>query len=96
LNIERQEPLQTGSLKTAARELEKCKLHLVGVLVVRWEKGEKIICSMEKGMRSSGTGFFVHKRIISAVRREEFVSDRMLHNIKRSLVQYCSECACPM
>jgi hypothetical protein len=26
-------------LKTAARELEKCKLHLVGVLVVRWKKG---------------------------------------------------------
>jgi hypothetical protein len=26
-------------LKTAARELGKCKLYLVGVLVVRWEKG---------------------------------------------------------
>jgi exonuclease III len=28
-----------GSLKTAARELGKCKLDLVGVQEVRWEKG---------------------------------------------------------
>jgi hypothetical protein len=40
-----------------------------------------------------GTGFFLHKRIISAVRRLEFASD----NIKRSLLQYyCSECPHPM
>jgi len=37
-----------------------------------------------------GTGFFIHKRIISAVRRLEFVSV----NVKRSLVQYYSQCAC--
>jgi hypothetical protein len=44
-----------------------------------------------------GTGLFVHKRIISAVRRIESVSDRMSYNTKRSLVQYCcSECARPM
>jgi hypothetical protein len=30
-----------------------------------------------------GTGFFVHKRIISAVRRVEFVSDRMTYIILR-------------
>jgi hypothetical protein len=38
-----------------------------------------------------GTGFFVHKRIISAVKRDRFVSDRMSHT-RRSLVSYhCSE-----
>jgi hypothetical protein len=45
----------------------------------------------------SCTDFFVHKRIIAAVKRVEFVSDRMSYiNTKRSLVSYhCSERSCP-
>jgi hypothetical protein len=41
--------------------------------------------SMERGMRTMnwGQGFFVHKRIISAVIRTEFVSDRMSYIILR-------------
>jgi hypothetical protein len=33
-----------------------------------------------------GTGFIIYKGITSAVKRAEFVSDRMSYNIKRSLV----------
>jgi hypothetical protein len=30
---------RSGSVKTIARELVKCKLHLVGEEEVRWDKG---------------------------------------------------------
>jgi hypothetical protein len=76
----------------------------VGVQEVRGEKGgteqaEEYTFLYGQGNEDHqlGTGFFVLKRIISAVRRVEFISDRMSYNIKRSLMQYyCSKCACPM
>jgi exonuclease III len=79
-----------GSLKTVGRELGKYKLDLVGVQEVRWEKGGTeraedytFFYGQGNGDHQLGTGYFVHKRIASAVRRVEFISDRMSYIILR-------------
>jgi exonuclease III len=76
---------RSGSLKTVARELGTHKLDVVGVQEVRRDKGGTERAEDYTGNEDHqlGTVLFVHKRILSAVRRVEFVSDRMSYIILR-------------
>jgi len=62
----------------------------VGVQEVRWDKGGTVRagdCNFLYGKgnenRQLGRGFFVHHRIVLAVKRVDFVSDRMPYVVLR-------------
>jgi exonuclease III len=81
---------RAGYLKRVSRELARYKLDLVGVQEVRWEgdgsepAGEYTFFYVKGNENNElDTGLFVHKRIISAVRRVEFAIDRMSYIILR-------------
>jgi hypothetical protein len=66
----------------ATRELARYKLDLVGVQQVRWNKEDTVkvgdysfFYGKGKENHQLGKGFFVHYRIVSAVKGPEFVSD---------------------
>jgi hypothetical protein len=71
-------------------ELSRYRLDLVGVQEVRWEgsgtaaAGEyTLFCGQGNENRELGTCYFVNKKIISAIKRVEFVNDRMSYIILR-------------
>jgi hypothetical protein len=81
---------RAGSVMAAARELAGYKLDLVGLQEVRWDKEGTVktgdyIFSMGKEMKiiSWEQGFFVDHRMVSAVKRVEFVSDRVSYIVLR-------------
>jgi hypothetical protein len=83
---------RSGSLMTVAREIARCKLDLVGVQEVGWDQEGTVRAGdytfvYGKGIESHqlGTGFFfVHQRILSAIKRVEFVCDRMSYMVLRA------------
>jgi len=74
----------------AAKELARYESDLVGVQKVRWDKGGMVRAGdysffYGKGNENyqSGTRFFVYHRTVSAVKRAEFVSNRVSHIVLR-------------
>ena len=79
-----------GSFTAAARELATYKLDLAGVREVRWGRegtlraGDYNVFYGEGNENHQlGTRFFVHHRIVSAVKRVEFFSDRVSYIVLR-------------
>jgi hypothetical protein len=76
-----------GSPTTAGRELD-----LVGKQEVRWSRAGTVRAGFifflwrRKRKPSIVTGYFVHHRIMSAVKKVDFVSDTMSFSSERLLV----------
>ena len=81
---------RSGSLTTVVRELARYKLDLVGVQEVRGDKGGSATAGNYTFFSGKGDVnqweqdfFFVDQRIVPAVKKVEFVSDRMSYIVLR-------------
>jgi len=79
-----------SSLTAAARELQRYKLDFVGVQDVRCGKegtiraeDYNIFYERVNENHQLGRGFFVHQRIVSAVKKAEVVNDRVTYIVPR-------------
>ena len=85
---------RAGSFTAAARELARYKLDLVGVQEVSWDRegtvkaGDYNFFVDKNENHKLGTGFFVHHRTVSGVKRIEFVCDRVSYIVLR--VRWCN------
>ena len=86
----RQWKIDTRIGSAEARDLAWCSLDLARVQEVRWDKGgttraEDYTSKYAKGNENHklGAGFFVQQRMVSAVKRVEFVTDRTLYIVMR-------------
>jgi exonuclease III len=81
---------RASSFTAAARKLAKYKSDLVDEQEVRWDKGGTVragdynfFYGRGKENHQMGIGFFVHPRIVTAVKRVEFVNDRVSYILLR-------------
>jgi hypothetical protein len=86
---------RAGSLRAIAEVISKYKLDLVGVQEVSWDVGGtepageyRFFYGNGNENHEFGTGFIIHKLIVSAVKSVELVSDRMPYIILRG--RWCS------